>query len=48
VFNVPQFALASRNRFFLCIRVTDPRFDREATGQFLADLQPCGVWEVSA
>jgi hypothetical protein len=46
VFSVPRFALASRDRFFLCIEAIDPKFDREATRQFLADLQPREVSEV--
>ena len=29
VFNVPGFALASRNRFFLCLQARDPLFDVE-------------------
>ena len=28
VFNVPSFALASRNRFFLCLQARDPLFER--------------------
>ena len=47
VFNVPQFALASRDRFFLCIEATDPLFDREATRQFLEGLKPREVSEVA-
>ena len=47
VFNVPRFALASRDRFFLCIEATDPHFDRQATESFLSGLQPQEVAEVA-
>lgn len=47
VFNAPRFALASRNRFFLCIEARDPQFDREATQRFLDSLDPREVSEVA-
>jgi hypothetical protein len=47
VFNVPRFALASRNRFFLCIESTDPKFDVEHTRQFLETLEPREVSTVA-
>src|SRR5919108_5426123 len=38
VFNVPRFALASRNRFFLLIEARDPLFDADKTRVFLQSL----------
>jgi len=46
VFNVPAFELATRNRFFLCIEATDPKFDAAETRRFLESLKPHGVFEV--
>ena len=46
VFNVPRFALSTRNRFFLCIEATDPLFDREQTRRFLERFVPRQVSEV--
>ena len=46
VFNVPRFALASRDRFFLCIKAHDPMFDREQTRTFLETLNGREVTEV--
>ena len=40
VFNVDRFALASRNRFFLCIESEDKQFDLDRTRQFLESLGP--------
>lgn len=46
VFNVPQFAEASRSRFFLLIAASDPKFDMTRTRDFLAKLAPVSVNEV--
>jgi hypothetical protein len=46
VFNVPRFALASQDRFFLCIEAGDPLFNRRATRDFLEGLSPREVSDV--
>ena len=46
VFNVERFAQASRDRYFLLVGATDPRFDRVGTGRFLAGLEAVEVTEV--
>jgi hypothetical protein len=46
VFNVPQFALASRDHFFLCIESRDPKFDLDKTREFFTTLNARGIYEV--
>ncbi len=46
VFNAPGFAMATRNRFFLCIESEDAKFDRVRTREFLQGLQAREVTEV--
>ena len=47
VFNVPRFALASRNRFFLVIEAADTKFELEETRRFLETLGPREVSTVA-
>ena len=47
VFNVPRFALASRNRFFLVIEAADTKFELEETRRFLETLGPREVSSVA-
>lgn len=46
VFNVPRFAQASRDRYFLVIEAGDPKFDRDAVRRLLVDLHASEVSDV--
>jgi hypothetical protein len=46
VFNVADFARASRDRFFLCIQADDPLFDAVGTREFLQGLDAREVSDV--
>ena len=46
VFNVPSFATASRDRFFLCIESGDAKFDVLRTRELLKGLGAADVQEV--
>ena len=48
VFNVPGFRLATRNKFFLCIKARDPKFELENTKQFLSALKAREVSEIDS
>jgi hypothetical protein len=46
VFNVPEFAKASDNKFFLVVFSSDPNYDAAGTRSFLASLAPRMIAEV--
>jgi ActD protein len=46
IFNVPRFALATRDRFFLLIKAQDRQFDLAKTKQFMTELHAREVSEV--
>jgi hypothetical protein len=46
VFNVARFALASKDRFFLCVEARDKKFNLAQTNSFLQSLHPQGVFEI--
>jgi hypothetical protein len=47
LFNVPRFARASRDGFFLAIEARDPKFDLSTTRSLLEELGAKGVFEVT-
>jgi hypothetical protein len=45
-FNVPRFALATKDRFFLIVFASDKKYDAAATRKFLEALNPRSIAEV--
>jgi len=48
VFNVPAFESASSDGFFLTVETADPKFDAQATREFLQGLHPVGVSDIAS
>ena len=46
VFNVPRFAFATKDRFFLIVFSSDPKYDSAQTRVFLEGLHPRSLSEV--
>ena len=47
IFDAPDFDLASRNRFFLCLRTDDPAFDEARASALLHSTSPLRIAEVA-
>ncbi len=47
LFNVPRFARATQDRFFLAVEARDARFDRRRTAELLLALEATEVSEVA-
>ncbi|MBL8287127.1 MAG: DUF3341 domain-containing protein [Rubrivivax sp.] len=48
VFDAPDFELATRNRFFLCLRSDDPGFDEGRARALMGTLKPIRCTELRA
>jgi hypothetical protein len=46
LFNVPEFSLATQNRFFICIEASDKRFELDSAAEFLRSLGAAQVTTV--
>lgn len=46
VFHVPRFAFATKDRFFLIVFSSDPKYDTVKTRAFLGNLKPRSIAEV--
>jgi hypothetical protein len=46
VFNVPRFAFATKDRFFLIVFSSDPKYSPTETPRFLESLGPRSISEV--
>lgn len=46
VFNVPRFAMATKDRFFLIVFSTDPKYNPVETRRFLEGFRPRSISEV--